>query len=251
MDRPLQDRVILAPSTASARPSVQDEARSVLWWVLVSLGAGAIAGFVVGGIGGRLAMLLLRLTSPDVVIGITSDDGFEIGVVSLQTLNLVFAMTMVGGVTGVFYGALRSAIPGRLRLPLWVTVWACFGGASIVHDDGVDFTLVEPALLSIVLFVALPGIGAGVVVLLVERWQRAAPWRDRRLTALLVVASLASTFALIFAALVAAAALLLRRLPELPRAGWAVLRVAVPALLGLAAIVAGVDLLQESSRILD
>jgi hypothetical protein len=160
-------------------------------------------------------------------------------------------MTMVGGVTGVFYGALRSAIPGRLRLPLWVTVWACFGGASIVHDDGVDFTLVEPALLSIVLFVALPGIGAGVVVLLVERWQRAAPWRDRRLTALLVVASLASTFALIFAALVAAAALLLRRLPELPRAGWAVLRVAVPALLGLAAIVAGVDLLQESSRILD
>jgi hypothetical protein len=30
-----------------------------------------------------------------------------------------------------------------------------------------------------------------------------------------------------------------------------VLRVAVPALLGLAAIVAGVDLLQESSRILD
>jgi Na+/citrate or Na+/malate symporter len=160
-------------------------------------------------------------------------------------------MTMVGGITGVFYGALRSAIPGRLRLPLWVTVWACFGGASIVHDDGVDFTLVEPALLSIVLFVALPGIGAGVVVLLVERWQRAAPWRDRRLTALLVVASLASTFALIFAALVAAAALLLRRLPELPRAGWAVLRVAVPALLGLAAIVAGVDLLQESSRILD
>ncbi len=245
----MQDRVIVAPT--SARPTLEHDARAVLWWVLVSTGAGAIAGFLVGGIGGRLAMLLLRLTSPDFVVGLTSDDGFEIGVVSLQTFNLVLAMTMVGGIVGVLYGAVRSAIPVRLRMPLWVAVWALFGGQAVVHEDGVDFTVIEPALLSIVLFVALPGIGAAVVVALVERWSKAEPSGNGRLTALLVVASLAATFALILAALIAMGALLLRRLPSLRRVSAIGARVVVPFALLVIAVVAGFDLVQESSRILD
>ena len=40
---------------------------------------GAISGAVIGGLGGRLVMRILLLTSDDTVRGVTSDDGFEIG----------------------------------------------------------------------------------------------------------------------------------------------------------------------------
>ena len=56
----------------------------------------------------------------------------------------------------------------------------------------------------------LPGVAAAVVVLLVERWSRIEPWSDRRLVVALCIAALAGTFALVFAALVAAGALVLR-----------------------------------------
>src|SRR5688572_2551713 len=105
-------------STAPARDAGTDLASSVAWRMLAGTAAGAVAGFLVGGIGGRLAMLVLRLTSPDSVIGLTSDDGFEIGVVSLSTFNLLFATTVFGAIAGVLYASLRCSVPARLRVPL-------------------------------------------------------------------------------------------------------------------------------------
>ena len=183
------------------------------------------------------------------MLGVTSDDGFEIGVVSLQTFNLLFAMTVLGALNGALYAALRTAIPGRLRLPLWAGFAALVGGAGFVHEDGVDFTLISPVWLAIALFVLLPGVAAALVVLLVERWERGAAWRNRRLTILVVAASLASTFALAPAALVAIAAFLVRRAgarERLLRVG----RIVVPLGLAAIAVIAGIDLVTESSRIL-
>src|SRR4051794_32890042 len=97
------------------------------WRVLVGTAAGAVAGLLVGGIGGRLAMLLLRLTSPESVLGLTSDDGFEIGVVSLRTFRLLLATTGVGAAAGALYAGLRGMLPARLRLPLWTAFWAVAG----------------------------------------------------------------------------------------------------------------------------
>src|SRR4051812_27077656 len=185
-------RMSTAVATPSLRASSSAVVREVAWRILVGLAAGALAGLAVGGVGGRLAMLLLRLTSPDSVIGLTSDDGFEIGRFTGDTLDLVGGMTMLGAINGVLYAVFRRAIPARLRLPSWVCLAALVGGSLFVHDDGVDFTVLEPAILAIALFVALPGIAAALVVLLAERWSAATPWGDRRLTALLIVASLAS-----------------------------------------------------------
>jgi hypothetical protein len=196
-------------------------------------------------------MLLLRLTSPDSVIGLISDDGFEIGKVTTRTLELVQGMTALGAVNGVLYGVLRTAIPVRLRLPLWAGLWALVGGASFVHKDGIDFNLLEPAILAVALFVALPGLAAAAVVLLVERWAAPPQWANRRLTALLVVASLASTFALVVAVVVMALAFALRR--SLGPAGSVRLRVArvlIPAGLVLAGAFAGIDLVRDSNSIL-
>lgn len=229
--------------------AVRDQVSSILWWVLVGTAAGAIAGFLVGGIGGRLAMLLLRLTSGDVVLGVTSDDGFEMGVVSAQTFNLVLAMTVLGSLNGLLYAVLRNAIPLRLRLPLWTGLAALAGGSGFVHEDGVDFTLISPVLLAVALFVLLPGAAAALVVLLVERWDRQAPWQDRRLNTLVVAASVGSTVALAPAALVAVAALIVRRVgarERLLQAG----RIVVPLGLVAVAVLAGIDLVTESGRIL-
>lgn len=203
-----------------------------------------------GGVGGRLAMLLLRLTSPDVVIGMTSDDGFEIGVVSLDTVQLVLAMAMLGGINGVLYAALRGGIPARLRLPLWSAFAAALGGANIVHEDGVDFTFLEPAVLAVALFVLLPGAAAAVVVLLVERWSGGEPWGDRRFGVGLCVAALAGTVALVFAAVVAAGALALRT-ARLDRVVARVAAVAVPAVLVVVTAVSAWELLTVSLRIVD
>jgi hypothetical protein len=230
--------------------SLTEDARAVAWWVLVGAGSGAIAGFLVGGVGGRLAMLLLRLTSPDVVRGVISDDGFEIGVVSARTLQLFLAMTMLGAGAGITYAAVRGAIPRRLRVPAWTLFTGVAGGASIVHREGVDFTLLEPAVLAVALFVALPALGGLVAALLVERWARLDPAEHRHLLLGLVVAALAGTFALLVGVGVGAVALLLRRRHRLGRVVADAARVVVPA--GLTAVIglAAVDLAGDVAAIL-
>ena len=233
----------------SSRASLRGELSVIAWWVLVGSGAGALAGLVIGGIGGRLAMLLLRLTSSDIVIGLTSDDGFVMGVVSTKTLSLLLLTTALGAANGALYAALRVTIPTRLRLPLWSAFAGTAGGANFVHADGVDFTLVSPALLGIGLFVLLPAAAAALVVTLVERWIDRPAWQDRRLSALIVGASLASTLALLPAALVASFALAVRGAglrERLVRAG----RLAVPVALAAVAVVAGIDLVVEAGKIL-
>jgi predicted neutral ceramidase superfamily lipid hydrolase len=234
-------------STSGA--AVENDASAVAWWVLVGAGSGAIAGFLIGGIGGRLAMLLLRLTSPDLVIGMSSDDGFEIGVFSTDTFNLLAAMTFVGAANGLLYAALRSAVPRRLRLLLWTLLAAAAGGASFVHEDGIDFTVLEPAALAVVLFVALPALAAALVVVLVERWVDVEPRDDRRLVGVLLVAAVASTLALVLAAVVGAVAVVARRAGavELLRP---VSRIVVPLVLIAVTLVAAVNLITEASRII-
>lgn len=223
--------------------------RSVVWWVLVGAGGGAIAGFVVGGIGGRLAMLLLRVTSPDSLRGSLSDDGFEIGVVTLDTVQLLLSMAMLGAANGILYAAVRSAIPGRLRLALWTLLAATAGGASFVHEDGIDFQLIEPVLLAILLFVALPAVAAALVVVLVERWIGRVPGESPTLVKTLVVAAIAGTFALVLAVLVGGVAVAIRRAGASALVGR-VARVALPVGIVAVAAYAGVDLVSEASRIL-
>lgn len=234
---------------ASSSVAVRDDALGVAWWVVVGAASGAIAGALVGGIGGRLAMLLLRLTSPEDVIGMTSDDGFEIGVVSLDTAQLVLAMAMLGAINGILYAVVRSTLPRRLRLPLWSVFAALAGGATVVHDDGVDFVFLEPAALAIALFVALPGAAAAVVVLLVERWSQAEPWSDGRLAVGLCLAAIAGTFALAVAALVGAAALGVRRV-GLAGALGRVGRVVVPLGLVAVTVLSAWELVTTTTRIL-
>lgn len=229
------------------RSGSRAQALDTAWPLLVGAAAGAIAGLVVGGIGGRLAMLLLRITSPDHVIGLTSDDGFEIGVVSFDTVNLLIGMALFGGVNGVLYATLRNAIRQRARLGLWSLLGAVGVGANVIHADGVDFNVLEPTWLAIALFLALPLVAAAAVVVLVERWIDREPFADRRFSIGLVASAAAGTLALAFAALVGVAVLAARALGVAPLIGR-VARIAVPVLICAAIVfygIAAVDTIAE------
>lgn len=133
--------------------------------------AGAIGGFLWGGIGGRVAMRLVFLTSDDRVRGLTSDDGFEIGRFSPDTIALVVFATILGTIAGVLYGLVRT----QLRGPRWLlaiavgTAVGLGGGGLLVHADGVDFRVLEPLWLTVGLFVAIPAVWGVTVVHLAER----------------------------------------------------------------------------------
>jgi hypothetical protein len=132
--------------------------------------AGAVLGLLVGGVGGRLAMMVLARLNPDFA-GTTSDDGFTIGHLTPATFNLLGVATLIGVLGGGIYFAVRGLMTG----PRWFQILsisvgpAVVVGSSLVHVDGIDFIL-DPAWLAIALFVAIPGVYAALLTVLAERW---------------------------------------------------------------------------------
>jgi hypothetical protein len=127
-------------------------------------------------------MLILRLTSPDHVKGVTSDDGFTIGQVTLGgTYNLIVIGAAVGVIGAAAYVAVRRWLVG----PLWLrraSVGATSGvlvGSMLVHADGVDFTVLEPLWLAVSLFVLLPVVVGVALAVVVDRVSSPDSWTAR------------------------------------------------------------------------
>ena len=143
--------------------------------------AGVLLGLLVGGVGGRLAMMLLARMNPDAT-GVTSDDGFRIGQFTVgATLQLLLTGTFFGLVGACVYALVRHLMIG----PRWFQVGSIAGGpavvvgAGIVHSDGVDFVLLEPLWLAIGLFLAIPAVYAALLTVVAERWLRTDGWAAR------------------------------------------------------------------------
>jgi hypothetical protein len=196
-----------------ASTPLRDDLREGGWWLLLGCAAGGVAGLVVGGVGGRLLMLVLRLTSPEFV-GSVSDDGFEIGVVSSRTLQLFGATIQIGGLNGLGYAAARRFLAPARRLPVWTVVGGALGGAVLLHGDGIDFAL-RPHWLAAGGFVLVPALGAALTVVLVELLSRLRPWASTRWTLAGLAAALPAAVALLLALPVALMALALARVDAL------------------------------------
>lgn len=116
-------------------------------------------------------MRVLFLTSDDFVTGLTSDDGFQIGRISADTIALLIAATIGGVMVGTAWGVLRM----MLRGPMWLVAVGLAvslgmgAGAVIVNTEGVDFRLLSPLWLAVTLFVVLPGAWGATVVALTAR----------------------------------------------------------------------------------
>ena len=134
--------------------------------------AGAVCGFVVGGLGGRLFMFVLAQLNPDAT-GVKTDDGFEMGRFTMSgTLNLLAVATVLGVLGGLFFLALRGLRFGPewfrvLSMPVGATIVV---GSILVHSDGVDFTLLKPLWLAVVLTLSVPFLYTLMLAWLVDRW---------------------------------------------------------------------------------
>ncbi len=176
---------------AGTSVSVGAEVSQRLWVLIV---AGIPTGVLVAGVGSRLAMLVLRVTSPDSVVGVTSDDGFEIG---RFTLGGTYNLLMLGAVIGVIGAAAYRAVHPWLLGPTWLgrlTVAAGSGavvGSMLIHADGIDFRVLKPTWLAVGLFVALPALFGALIGVVVDRVSANVAqhgWRRWALPTMLVAA---------------------------------------------------------------
>jgi hypothetical protein len=115
-------------------------------------------------------MMLLARLNPGIA-GVTSDDGFIMGRLTLQTFDLLVITTLIGVFGGGIYNLLRGVMIGPRRFQ----ILSISGGAAVVvgsmlvHVDGVDFTL-DPVWLAIAMFVAIPWAYAVLLTVIAERW---------------------------------------------------------------------------------
>jgi hypothetical protein len=141
-----------------------------------TLGAGVSGGFVagvlIGGVGGRLAMFALRLTSDPSLNGVSTDDGFTIGRVSTETLFLLGVTAALGMAGGLFYLVIRRWIPSPWRIPLMTLFFAVVGGAGVIGPSDVDFTRLSPLSLAVAFFVAIPAAYGAMMPWMAERLLR-------------------------------------------------------------------------------
>ncbi len=153
-------------------------------WMRVVILAGVPAGMLVVGVGSRLAMLLLRVTSPETVRGVESDDGFIIG---RFTVGGSYALIQIGAFVGLLGAALYLLIRHWLLGPHWfryLTIGlgsGAVGGSFLLHSDGVDFRVLQPSWLAMALFVAVPalfGMAIGPAVEMIARRPMPAGWQQ-------------------------------------------------------------------------
>ncbi|MGK2966512.1 MAG: hypothetical protein ACSLFM_13045 [Tepidiformaceae bacterium] len=148
--------------------------RMLARYVTLGACAGGLGGLLVGGVGGRLAMLLLRFTTEPSIAGIESDDGFTMGQFTLgSSFSLLMVCTVLGSMGGLVVVLGRPFFPARYVLIGWPLAAAAIVGSIIIKGDGVDFTVLEPKLLAIVMFIAIPALGALLITWLIRTWE---PW---------------------------------------------------------------------------
>jgi len=166
-------------STARRRFGSEGEFRSIAEGTArvlrVLILAGIPTGVVVIGLGSRLAMFALRVTSSPSVFGIQSDDDFTIG---RFTLFGTYTLIVLGAAVGVLGAAAYQWVRPWLIGPEWfryLTLALGSGavvGSMLVHADGIDFNLLDPMWFAVALFVMLPAIFALSIAWAVEYVER-------------------------------------------------------------------------------
>lgn len=195
-----------------AAPSFRDEYVELIRIVLLS---GLVVGVLVAGPALRLSMFVLRLTSPDTVIGVESDDGFIIGEV---TFGGTYNLFMLSAALGIIGAAVYVLVSPWLIGPQWFRSFTfaftagVFVGSAVIKDEGVDFHVLEPTWLAIGMFVAVPALMAAVVPVVVDTVAtRGATTETWLAVVLLQTAFFLSAIASVVVALVMAPGLAVRR----------------------------------------
>jgi hypothetical protein len=227
--------------------------------VAAAIVSGFVAGIVVGGVGGRVSMLVLRLTSDPSLLGLKTDDGFTIGIVSSATIFLLLLTAIGGMLGGLLYLVVRAWLPRGTRPWLFGALTGLVGGAVVIRPGGLDFTVLDPLPLAIAMFVALPVAYGIAVSLLGERLldpqRELGGWTiwvaSAVLPLLLVLVARFGVLGLLFAVAVVGMAASVRVMPEIGSV-WRSkpLTWVGRAALATVGVYAGIDLIGDIAQIL-
>jgi hypothetical protein len=164
----------------TGRPPVGLVVRRYLWYLTVAIGAGVGTGILAAGAGGRLVMRLLAVTAgPDAQGQITEADQV-VGRISLDgTLGfIVFTGLFFGAASGAAYLLLRRWLPaGRTGGVAFGVLLLVLAGTRLepLRPTNLDFDLVGPGWVSVVVFAALVLFHGMLVAALAGRLSRAVP----------------------------------------------------------------------------
>lgn len=163
---------IEAATTDSTPPVAGAAAADAVRTVIAAIVGGALSGFVIGGLLGRLAMRLMAATSPEIAQGRLTDDAARVGQITLTgSMALAVALSVGGAFVGLAYLVVRRGLQPsrRARIAGFALFCAMFGGASFVHDHpSFDYTILQPAWLAVALFIAIPGLAGAAIAGAVE-----------------------------------------------------------------------------------
>jgi hypothetical protein len=177
-------------STRVAEPARSDPPRATdvllryLRTCAIGVSAGAIAGILIGGLGGRLAMRILAATSGDDVQGAITDAEERVGDITVGgTIGFVVFVGIFGGVVGgIAFVALRRWLPrrawtGGLAIGLLLLF---FARVDPLDPESIDLEILTPDLLAVALFLGLFPLFGMVAASLASRFDRSYPTLSRR-----------------------------------------------------------------------
>lgn len=152
--------------------------------------AGAITGFLIGGLGGRVVMSAAAVLNPDAT-GFQTENGELIGAF---TLNGTLALMLFGGlgggiVLGLLWVIASPWLPvsARRRTLLAMPMTVGLVGMFLVRASNTDFSLLDRDLAIIAMFLALIALAGGAVAWLDVRLDARMPRAGSRVWPLLVV----------------------------------------------------------------
>jgi hypothetical protein len=216
------------PADPADPPPVGLVIRRYLWYLLLALVAGATAGILAAGAGGRLVMRLLAVTAGADAQGQLTEAEEIVGRISVDgTVGFVLF-------TGLFFGPVSAAgyLLVRRWLPAGLAAGLAYGGLLLVvagtrveplRRGNPDFDLVGPGWVAVAAFATLVVFHGMLVAALAGRLSRALPLLAARPGAVAVHAPLllvlpAPSVALVLV-LVGALVVLVSRIPRVV-AAW-------------------------------
>jgi hypothetical protein len=174
-----------APDPTAPRVSRHlDGVRLYAWWASMLLVVGTVSALLVTGAGGRLAMRLLAVTSPEATGRLTEAQA-TVGEITFEgTIGyLVFGALPFAFASTALYLLVAPWLPrGRLAGPTFGLAVFIMVAPFIdpLRADNVDFDIVGPGWLSVLVFAALAVVQGAFLAAFAGRLSRSLPLLTRR-----------------------------------------------------------------------
>ncbi len=135
----------------------------------------ALAGLLVGGVGGRVVMRISALLNP-ARVGVRTDNGNRVGDLTASgTIELIlFGGLLTGAVAAIAWVAIRTWLPKQphWRYPAAAVSAVGLVGFLVIVGDNIDFFILDPPWAHVGMFVALVAVAGALTA-----------WIDHRLSA--------------------------------------------------------------------